>query len=169
MITAAAGLTTTGTFGTSGWDSHQGSDNRQISALRRLTRLVDYLWTKAETLGVADRLVVHITSDVGRTPGYNARDGKDHASVGADIVMKKGATWGNRTVGASGPLHEKQSIDPATLAIDNNNGIRLQPRHVQSELRKLLGLDSHPLAQQFPLAAEPVALFNPSVQTGITV
>jgi len=168
LVTAAAGLTTTATFGSGGWDSHSDSDASQASALTSMTRALDYLWSKAETLGIANRLVVHITSDVGRTVFYNARDGKDHKSSSSDIVMMKNAPWGDRTVGASGPQHEKLAINPTTLALDPN-GIRLQPRHIQSELRKLLGLDSHPLTQGFPLDAAPVNLFDPSVETGISV
>lgn len=169
LVTAAAGLTTTATFGLGGWDTHDDHENRHSSRLNQLTRSLDYLWDKATQLGLADRLIVHITSDVGRTPHYNARNGKDHWQVGSDIIMRRNVAWTNRIVGASGPGHEAFSIDPVSLAVDNNNGTPLQPKHVQSELRKLLGLDGHPLAQQFPLDAAPVALFDGSVSTGIVV
>ena len=131
--------------------------------------MLDYLWTKATNLGVADRLIVHVTSDVGRRPFYNARGGKDHASVGSDLIMRRNVTWTNRIVGATGPGHEKLAINPVTLQVDETFGTRLRPSHVQNELRRLLGIDGHPLAQRFPLDAGPVAIFNPNAATGITV
>lgn len=168
LIIASAGMTATGSFSTGGFDTHGDHDARHTVALTRLTRAVDYLWTKAADLGLADRLVVHITSDVGRTPHYNANNGKDHWSAGSDIIMRQGAAWANRIVGATGPKHEKRSIDPTTLAL-NEQGIRITPKHVYNEMRKMLGIDQHGLAQRYPLSVEDVAIFNPAVATGIEV
>lgn len=168
LTLAAAGMTATGSFGTGGFDTHGNHDANHANALVNTTRLLDYLWTKAESMGIADRLIVHVTSDVGRTPEYNAGNGKDHWSLGSDIVMMKNAPWANRIAGISGPAHEKRAINPDTLQL-SETGVQLQPRHVQSELRKLLGIDSHALAQRYALKAEPMALFNPAVSSGITV
>ncbi|OQX02152.1 MAG: hypothetical protein BWK73_43660 [Thiothrix lacustris] len=168
LVLAAAGMTATGSFGTGGWDSHGNHDNAHTNTLTDMTRLLDYLWTKAEGMGLGDRLVVHVTSDVGRTPGYNATNGKDHWSLGSDFIMAKNAPWANRIVGVSGPAHQRVKINLNTLLPDNN-GVYLQTKHVHAELRKLLGIDSHALAQRYNLKAEAMALFNPAVSSGIRV
>lgn len=168
LVLAAAGLTATGSFGTGGWDSHGNHDAAHTNTMTEMARLLDYLWTKADSMGMADRLIVHVTSDVGRTPSYNSTNGKDHWSLGSDFIMAKNAPWANRIAGISGPVHERVKINPNTLLPDNN-GIYLQTKHVHTELRKLLGIDTHPLAQRYDLKAESMALFNPAVSSGITV
>ncbi|EGW52910.1 DUF1501 domain-containing protein [Candidatus Endoriftia persephonae] len=168
LVMAAAGMSVTGVFSSGGFDTHGNHDNNQAAALLRLTRGLDYLWSKAEQIGLANRLLVHVTSDVGRTPSYNSNNGKDHWSAGSELLMRQGVGWTDRIVGAGGPRHEKLAIDPRTLQIDSA-GMLLQPRHIQSELRKLLGIDQHPLARRFPLRAEPVGLFDPNRSTGIQV
>lgn len=168
LVMAAAGLTATISFDTGGWDTHSNHDQRHAGVLTNMTRIVDYTWTKAEALGIADRIIIHITSDVGRTPRYNANNGKDHWSVGGDIVMMKNAPWANRIVGISGPGHEKRKIDPVSLQ-KADNGIQLKPKHLQNELRKLLGIADHPLAKKYDLGAETVNIFDASAATGIEV
>ena len=58
-----------------------------------------YLWDYAEEHGVADRMVVVLGSDFGRTNFYNAVDGKDHWPIGSFIVMEKNQRWTGRAVG----------------------------------------------------------------------
>lgn len=168
LVMAKAGMTATGSFSVGGWDSHGNHDQRHNNTLVNLTRGLDYLWTKAETLGLADRLIVHVTSDVGRTPHYNANDGKDHWSVGSDVIMMKNASWANRIVGASGAGHERTKINPSTLAVDEN-GVYLRPKHVHAALRQLLGIDQHAFAQRYALDAESLPIFDTSLSTGIKV
>jgi uncharacterized protein (DUF1501 family) len=169
LVLAAAGLTATGSFSTGGWDSHGNHDAAHANTLTDLTRLLDYTWTKADSMGLADRLIVHVTSDVGRTPSYNATNGKDHWSIGADFLMAKNAAWANRIVGISGAKHEQVKINPTTLKQDDNNGIYLQTKHLHAALRELLGISQHPLAQRYDLKAEALPLFNSAVASGITV
>jgi hypothetical protein len=169
LLFAAAGVTVTGSFITgSDMDSHTNNDSLQTVRLTEIVRLLDYLWTKAETLGVAERLIVHVTSDVGRTPSYNGNNGKDHWSVGNDLFMMKNAPWANRIAGRSGAKYERLNINPATLQPDAS-GIYLQTKHIHSELRKLLGIDTHLLTQRYNLRAENMGLFEPSASSGIQV
>lgn len=168
LVLAAAGLTATGSFGTGGWDSHGNHDTAHSNTLTDMARLLDYLWTKAESMGIAERLIVHVTSDVGRTPGYNSTNGKDHWSLGSDFIMAKNAPWANRIAGISSSTHERIKINPNTLLPDTN-GVYLQTKHVHTELRKLLGIETHALAQRYDLKAESMALFNPAVASGIKV
>lgn len=168
LVLASAGLTSTGSFSLGGFDTHGDHDNRHTTALTRMTRVIDYTWAKAEEMGLADRLLMHITSDVGRTPHYNANNGKDHWSVGSDIIMMKNMPWTNRMIGATGPRHERIRINPTTLQVDEN-GIHLRPKHVHQAMRQLLGIDQNAFSQRYNLDAEALPIFDASVSTGIQV
>ena len=60
------------------FDTHGNHDGRHHQALSDLKNDIDYLWTKAEELGIANRLTVVVSSDFGRTQHYNDQNGKDH-------------------------------------------------------------------------------------------
>ena len=85
-----------------GFDTHTDHDPPHEWLFRNLTDAVDYLWDYAEEHGVADRMVVVIGSDFGRTNFYNSVNGKDHWPIGSYVVMEKnrswtGARWARRT------------------------------------------------------------------------
>jgi hypothetical protein len=162
-VCVSASLTSDGSF-----DSHGGNDEQQSTMLTRTTRAVDYLWTKAEQMGVADRLVVFFSSDVGRRPYYNGNDGKDHFSNGASIIMMKNQAWTNRVVGVSGPTTNKVNINPTTLQEDAN-GVRLHPGQVHQTLRTILGIENHALSRQFRLDVPPIDALNPGVTSPVNV
>ena len=82
-----------------GFDTHTNNDPEQDWLLANLTDSVDYLWDYAETHGLADRLVVVMGSDFGRTNFYNAANGKDHWPYGSYIIMEKNQRWTGRVVG----------------------------------------------------------------------
>lgn len=169
LISAQAGLTVCANLGTDfGFDHHSDFDKLSASSLPRLTGAIDYLWEKAEELGLADRLVVYITTDVGRTPHYNSNGGKDHLQIASGMFMKKNAPWGNRVVGASAEHHQALAINPQTLELDEN-GIILRPKHILQAYRKLAGIDQLSFVQDFELDAEEVDIFNPSKSTNYAV
>ena len=99
---------------------------------------------------VADRLVVVMGSDFGRTNFYNAGDGKDHWPIGSYIVMEKNQTWTNRVVGETDELHFAYRIDPRTLRRDDQGGTSLYPKHIHKALRRYLGIEHSWGAQRFP-------------------
>jgi len=168
LIPAHAGLTSCINLQTTAnFDSHENHDERHQALLPQLTAGIDYLWEKATELGLANRLVVFMTSEFGRTPHYNAGLGKDHWPYGSAIFMKKGAPWGDRVVGASDEQHKALKINPYTLQVDNSEqGIILKSKHVMQAYRMLAGIDLHPHATAYPLYAEEVDFFNPQQQTG---
>ena len=102
--------------------------------------------------GVADRLVVMVGSDFGRTPNYNGAAGKDHWPVSTILLMGQGVP-GGVTVGASDSGHNPRMLDPATLAPTDDPavGVRLQPRHVHAAVRRLLGVEGTAIDAAFPL------------------
>ena len=72
-----------------GFDTHATHDPDHEWLLGNLTDSVDYLWEYAEEHGVADRMVVVIGSDFGRTNFYNSQAGKDHWPIGSFVIMEK--------------------------------------------------------------------------------
>ena len=133
-----------------GFDTHATHDPDHAWLLSRLTGGVDYLWDYAEEQGVADRLVVVIGSDFGRTNFYNSEDGKDHWPIGSYVIMEKNQSWTNRVLGETDGLHFAQRINPKTLKRDDANGTIIYPKHVHKALRRHLGINNSPGAKRFP-------------------
>ena len=133
-----------------GFDTHAYHDRDHAWLLGNLTGAIDYLWQYAEQHGVADRLVVVMGSDFGRTNTYNAKQGKDHWPIGSYVVMEMDQPWTDRVVGETDPRHFAQRIDPTTLERDDHNGTIIYPKHVHKALRRYLGIEQTPAALRFP-------------------
>ena len=133
-----------------GFDTHANHDPEHNWLLGNLTDSVDYLWGLAETHEVADRLVVVMGSDFGRTNHYNVDEGKDHWPIGSFVVMEKNQSWTNRVVGETDALHFARKIHPTTLQRDDANGTIIHPKHVHKALRRYFGIENSLGAQRFP-------------------
>ena len=133
-----------------GFDTHANHDPDQGWLLGNLTDSVDYLWDYAEEHGVADRMVVVMGSDFGRTNFYNSQDGKDHWPIGSFVLMEKNRSWTNRVVGITDDLHFAQKINPQTLEREDMNGTIIYPKHVHKALRKYLGIEATEGSKRFP-------------------
>ena len=144
-----------------GFDTHANHDLDHEWLLRNLTDSVDFLWEYAEEHGVADRMVVVMGSDFGRTNSYNTSTGKDHWPIGSFIVMEKNQPWTGRTVGGTDGLHFAQRVNPRTLRRDDAGGTIIYPKHVHQALRRYLGIANTPGAQRFPFNnTEDFAFFS---------
>lgn len=166
LVAAQAGVTTTLQFSSGGFDGHNQLANSYAQALPNLTTLVDYIWQKSATMNLSDRIVVRIYSEFGRTP-LNNGNGKDHWSVGTQVLMEAAPAWGNRVFGASGPRHEQLKINTATGAVDPTNGVIIKPRHIHDALRKYLGVQTaDPRFNLKVPATENFDFFNPVARTG---
>ncbi len=149
----ASGVCVAADIKTDNMDTHNNHDIRGAEVLTRLTNQVDLLWHVAEQFGIADRLLVNIVSDIGRTPGYNEKNGKDHWSTTSTIVMENNPSWGNRVVGSSTHNHRAQDIDFVSMKPTGSaSDITLSPNHIQSALRRYIGIDNHATSKQFSLA-----------------
>lgn len=153
-----AGVCAAANLSVGGFDTHGDHDNRQGGALTTFTQGVDFLWDEAERMGVADKMVVVMGSDFGRTPGYNGQNGKDHWSITSMMLMGRGIP-GNTVIGTTDDGHRPNTVNPQTLAPDEN-GIRITPGHVHKALRKLAGLQGSELDRQFPIVQEDLPLFG---------
>ena len=133
-----------------GFDTHAAHDPDHEWLLGNLTDSVDYLWEYAEEHGVADRMVVVLGSDFGRTNFYNSQAGKDHWPIGSFVVMEKNQPWTGRAVGETDGLHFAYRINPRTLRRDDRGGTIIYPKHVHKALRRYLGIERSPGALRFP-------------------
>ena len=144
-----------------GFDTHSYHDPDHEWLLGNLTDSVDYLWEYAEEHGVADRMVVVIGSDFGRTNYYNAQSGKDHWPIGSFVVMEKNQPWTGRAVGETDGLHFAERVNPRTLGRDDRTGTIIYPKHVHKALRRYLGIENSVGAQRFPFnSTEDFAFFS---------
>ena len=166
LLAYQSGLCVSAQLGFNGFDTHQDHDEDHISSLEKLTDLVAFIYDTAEAAGFADKIVLTMSSDFGRTPYYNAGGGQDHWPIASAILIQQGASWGNRVVGATNEVHQALNINPSTLQIDSSSsGIRLEPKHLQQAVREIAGIDQSSISQMFPLNAESVNFFNSSIQT----
>lgn len=155
-----SGACVSATLSIGGFDTHGNHDASHLPRLDQLWEGVDYIWEEAERQNIADKLVVVVGSDFGRTPGYNDGNGKDHWSVTSMILMGNGIA-GNRTIGSTNYEHQIETVNPTTLAANDPAGIRLEPGHVHWALRKHAGIDQTELSAAYPLdVAQYVDLFK---------
>jgi uncharacterized protein (DUF1501 family) len=161
VLAFKAGVAVSADLYLGGFDTHDNHDPEQGWLLGNLTDSVDYLWDYAELHGVADRMVVVMGSDFGRTNRYNAEGGKDHWPIGSFLVMEKNQRWTNRVVGETDELHFARKINPSTLQRDDPGGTLIYPKHVHKALRRYLGIEHTPVSQQFPFHnTEDLPLFS---------
>jgi hypothetical protein len=132
------------------FDSHNNNDVDQMKLIPEFLAGIDYLLRRAEELQIREKLVVVIQSEMGRTPNYNNGNGKDHWSVGSAMFLGRGIK-GNRVVGATDEKQFLVPLDPKSLAVDKEKGIRLRPEHLHLALRELAGIQDHAYGKQFPL------------------
>jgi len=126
---------------------------------------VDLLWYMAAQYNLADRLVVVLASDFGRTNHYNSGNGKDHWSITSSVIMANNPTWGNRVVGATDSSHFAQKIDFNNLK-QNTAGTSIEPKHVMTAMRGFLNVDTQPASLKFDLSTTNIPdFFNPSMMT----
>ncbi|MCR9117086.1 MAG: DUF1501 domain-containing protein [bacterium] len=132
------------------FDSHANNDTDQMKLIPELLAGVDYILTQAERLGIRDKLVVVMQSEMGRTPNYNKGNGKDHWSIGSAMFIGPGIK-GNRVVGATDENQFLVPINPKTLATNAQTGIRVRPEHIHTSLREFAGITNHEFSEKFPL------------------
>jgi len=148
-----AGLAVSANLVTGGFDTHDNHDQKQGNAMAKLLDGVDFLMEEAAALGVADQVVIVVGSEFARTPGYNAKMGKDHWPFTSMFAMGPGIP-GARVVGATTDKQGAMRIKPAIMeAVDDNDptAVRLNPAHIHQALRKLANISDNSLAKSFPI------------------
>lgn len=132
------------------FDSHANNDPDQMKLIPEFLAGIAYLLRRAEELKIREQLVVVVQSEMGRTPTYNAGNGKDHWSIGSAMFLGRGIQ-GNRVLGATDEKQFGVPLDPQTLELNQEAGIRVRPEHIHESLRELAGIADHPMSKKFPL------------------
>jgi len=158
-----AGLATSASIGTGGFDTHSDNDQRQFSSLDTFLRTVDHLMEQLKIQGVADETTVVLCSDFGRKPYYDGggsteQAGKGHWPVTSMVFIGAGVS-GNQVVGGTDDGLRPIKINPNTLRPDNN-GVELTSASVHNALRGLAGLSGSALDERYPLNTGRVNLFD---------
>lgn len=135
------------------FDSHANNDKDQMKLIPEFLEGIAYVLHRAEELGIREQLVVIAQSEMGRTPTYNKGNGKDHWSIGSAMFLGPGIT-GNRVIGATDEGQFAVPIDPKSLKLDPEQGIRVRPEHLHVALRELADIASHPHSLKFPFTTE---------------
>ncbi|HVC98294.1 MAG TPA: DUF1501 domain-containing protein [Pirellulales bacterium] len=135
------------------FDSHANNDPDQMRLIPEFLAGIAYLLRRSGELKIRDQLVVVVQSEMGRTPTYNPGNGKDHWSIGSAMFLGRGIK-GNRVIGATDEKQFAVPLDPQTLKLDKEQGIRVRPEHVHESLRELAGIADHPLSKKFPFGLE---------------
>lgn len=132
------------------FDSHNNNDVDQMKLIPEFLAGIDYLLKKAEDIKIREQLVVIIQSEMGRTPTYNNGQGKDHWSIGSIMFLGSGIA-GNRVIGATDEKQLLVPLNPQTLAVDPEQGIRVRPEHIHQALREFAKIQDHSFSKRFPL------------------
>lgn len=135
------------------FDSHANNDPDQMKLIPEFLAGIAYLIRRAGELQIRDKLVVIIQSEMGRTPNYNAGNGKDHWSIGSAMFLGP-RIQGNRALGATDEKQFAVPFDPASLKTDEKKGIRIRPEHIHEALREYAGIADHPMSKKFPLGVK---------------
>jgi uncharacterized protein (DUF1501 family) len=151
----ASGLAVSANLKLGSFDSHNTNDEDQMNLIPEFLAGIDYMMRRAEEIGIRDRLIVIIQSEMGRTPWYNGTGGKDHWSITSMMAMGPGI-GGNRVVGQT-TINPDSGFDQTAAVLDPNtlqmrpDGIHIRPEHIQQAQRTLLGIADHPLSARFKL------------------
>jgi hypothetical protein len=132
------------------FDSHANNDPDQMKLIPEFLAGIAYTIRRAGELKIREQLVVIVQSEMGRTPTYNSGNGKDHWSIGSAMFFGRGIK-GNRVIGATDEKQFAVPVDPKTLKLDKDKGVRVRPEHVHQALREFAGIAEHPLSKKFPL------------------
>ncbi len=132
------------------FDSHANNDPDQMKLIPEFLAGIAYVLRRAEKLKIREHMVVIVQSEMGRTPTYNNGNGKDHWSIGSAMFLGRGIQ-GNRVIGATDEKQFAVPLDPQTLKLNPDAGIRIRPEHIHQSLRELAGIADHPLSKKFPL------------------
>lgn len=154
-----AGLSVAANLDVGGFDTHGDHDNQQGNALGRLVRGIDLVMDRVEALGMNDKVVVMVGSDFGRTPEYNAQNGKDHWSVTSMMMMGAGIT-GNTVIGQSTDTHRAKGFDLDNAVVNDSSTKKLNPASLHKALRRFAGIETAEATRQYPIYGDNLGLFG---------
>jgi hypothetical protein len=128
-------------LGFGSFDTHGNHDVNHTLNLGKLALVVRYAMKLLEAKGLSAYVLVG--SDFGRTPTYNAGNGKDHWNVTGMMIAGPGIRAG-RTIGATddglAPMGISGADTSKIVPMDDPDAIRLTPGAIHRAMRKKLGI-----------------------------
>jgi len=166
LLAFKAGISASADVGAGGnWDTHATGEFAQVDYIRALNNGLTYLWDLAESLEIADQLIVIVSSDFGRTPYYNSYGGKDHWPINSYLIMANNPIWGGRVVGHTDEAQNASKISPSSLKVSSTGSI-IYPKHVHHALHHYLGIDDFARSVGYDFKnTELYDFFNPALST----
>ena len=156
----ASGVAVSANIGMGGYDTHGNHDQSHYRKMGDALEAVHYLNEALAFYGIADRAVIMIASDFGRTPWFNKNSGKDHWSTTSNmIITPEGYQTGGKVFGATNELFKPEKVNVTTGQADES-GVEITPAHVNKAVRKFLGIEGFAHAAGFELPVEDINLFS---------
>ena len=156
----ASGVAASANISMGGYDTHSNHDQSHYRKMGDALEAVHYLNQALAFYGIADRTVVVVASDFGRTPWFNSRSGKDHWSMTSNLIITpEGHQTGGKVFGETDDLFKAKKVNANTGRADEN-GVEITPAHINKALRKYLGIEDYAVAGGFEIAAEDINLFG---------
>ncbi len=121
------------------WDSHTNHFSRQSALFESLFSDLSKIMQFAESKSLQDRLILVVSSELGRAPYLNSDSGKDHWPSSSALVWSK-LIKGNQVVGATDDYLRARKIDLATGTALATGGSQLQMSHIWHELTETTSL-----------------------------
>lgn len=155
MAAFKSGLGISAQISVGGFDTHGNHDQRHSQAMDNILKATIFAMEEAERQGIADKVVIVMGSEFGRTPTYgdgkpfNANNGKDHWPISSMIILGEGIR-GDRTFGASSDTHAALTVNPTTGVADEG-GVKVTPAHVHLALRDYFGISDLDIVKLYPL------------------
>jgi hypothetical protein len=118
-----------------GWDMHNKMKPQLEKACPPLDRAIAVFLDDLEDRGLADKVLLVITGEFGRTPRINGDAGRDHWGPLCTLALAGGGLKMGRVVGESSAKAEIPKTTP------------IQPRDLMATIFHVLGIDPH---QQYP-------------------
>jgi len=158
LLCFKAGVAVSANMAYGGFDTHSNNDTDQTRQMMILLRSLDFLYAQIDAMGLTNQVYVVVGSDFGRTPYYNAGNGKDHWNI-TSMLLSGPKIPGNKVLGGTDATFTSIPVDPKTLQ-PSMAGERITSTDVHMALRTLAGLSGGDLDTQFPLTGTVMPLFS---------
>ena len=156
----ASGVAVSANLSMGGYDTHGNHDESHFSKMGDALEAVHYLNEALTFFGLADRAVIVVASDFGRTPWFNSKSGRDHWSITSSLILApSGHSTGGKVFGETNELFKGVKVNPQTGRADES-GIELTPAHVNKAIRKFVGIEQFANSIGFGLDVEDIQLFS---------
>ena len=115
------------------WDTHSNNFSSQAASFQSLFSDLNSILAYATTAGIADDLIIIVTSELGRAPALNATSGKNRWPYTSALVWGAGIR-GGITIGQTNDRLIGQTISPLFGTIGGEGTVPLEIAHLMTAL-----------------------------------